>query len=91
MVLRTSVRHTSGNRRQGKRIFKGEIRNRDIPCYYWLLCLLKLFELVSFNPCFREWVSSMIPESKEGLTVFLDGKIDRSTEKWKSMKVCYIS
>lgn len=25
----------------------------DVPCYYWLLCLLKLAEPVSLNPLFQ--------------------------------------
>lgn len=56
----------------------------DVPCYYWLLCLLKLAEPVSLNRCFNEWVKSMMPESVEGLTVSLDGKTIRSTEKMES-------
>lgn len=53
----------------------------DVPCYYWLLCLLKLAKPVSLNRCFHEWVRSMMPESMEGMTVSLDGKTIRSTEK----------
>lgn len=56
----------------------------DVPCYYWLLCLLKLVEPVSLNRCFNEWVKSMLPESMEGMTISLDGKTIRSTEKMDS-------
>lgn len=54
---------------------------KDVPCYYWLLCLLKLVEPTSLNRCFNEWVRSMLPESMEGMTISLDGKTIRSTEK----------
>ncbi len=56
----------------------------DVPCYYWLLCLLKLVRPASLNRCFNAWVRSMMPESMEGLTVSLDGKTIRSTEKMDS-------
>ena len=56
----------------------------DVPCYYWLLCLLKLVEPVSLNCCFHKWVKSMMPESMEGMTISLDGKTIRSTEKMDS-------
>jgi hypothetical protein len=56
----------------------------DVPCYYWLLCLLKLVEPASLNRCFNEWVKSMLPESMEGMTISLDGKTIRSTEKMGS-------
>ncbi len=38
----------------------------DVPCYYWLLCLLKLVGPVLLNHCFNEWIKSMIPKSVEG-------------------------
>ena len=57
---------------------------KDVPCYYWLLCLLKLAKPASLNRCFRKWVKSMLPESMEGMTVSLDGKTIRSTEKMGS-------
>lgn len=55
-----------------------------MPCYYWMLYLLKLVEPVSLNRCFHEWVKSMIPESMEGMTVSLDGRTIRSAEKMES-------
>lgn len=56
----------------------------DVPCYYWMLCLLKLVEPASLNRCFNEWVRAMLPESMEGMTISLDGKTIRSTEKMES-------
>lgn len=49
-----------------------------------MLCLLKLVEPASLNRCFNEWVRAMLPESMEGMTISLDGKTIRSTEKMES-------
>ena len=57
-----------------------------VPCYYWLLCLLKLAEPESLNRCFMNWILSILPENMDGLTVSLDGKTIRSTEKMESYK-----
>jgi len=55
-----------------------------IPCYYWMLCLLKIIKPESFNRCFCNWVHSIIPEDLTGLTLSLDGKTIRSTTKKKT-------
>ena len=52
-----------------------------VPCYYWLLCLLKLVVPKSLNQCFVNWVQSLMPETLEGLTLSIDGKTIRSTAK----------
>lgn len=52
-----------------------------VPCYYWLLCLLKMVKPESLNRCFTEWVRSLVPADKAGLTVALDGKTVCSTAK----------
>jgi predicted transposase YbfD/YdcC len=44
------------------------------PCYYWLLCLLKLVDPESLNHCFIRWVQSMLPEDGPQLTLAFDGK-----------------
>ena len=49
-----------------------------IPCYYWLLCLLKFIKPESLNLCFVQWVESLL-EGRGGLTLSLDGKTVRST------------
>jgi len=54
---------------------------RKVPCYYWLLCLLKLIKPKSLNQCFINWVQSLIPETLEGFTLSFDGKTIRSTGK----------
>jgi predicted transposase YbfD/YdcC len=52
-----------------------------IPCYWWLLSLLRLIEPKSFNRCFIGWVQSLLPADKGKLTLSLDGKAIRSTGK----------
>jgi len=52
----------------------------NIPCYYWMLCLLKLINPASLNECFTKWVQSLC-EPLEGHTLSFDGKTIRSTGK----------
>jgi len=52
-----------------------------IPCYYWLLCLLKLIKPDSLNRCFIKWSQSLMPGGMEGMTISFDGKTIRSTAK----------
>jgi predicted transposase YbfD/YdcC len=53
----------------------------NIPCYYWLLCLLKIITPASFNKCFINWVQSFLPDKLTNLTLSFDGKTIRSTGK----------
>ncbi len=65
--------------------FLGEQFNiRAIPCYYWMLCLMKIIDPNSLNQCFSNWVQSVLPSSKKCLTLSVDGKTVRSTEKMDS-------
>jgi Transposase len=50
-----------------------------IPCYYWLLCLLKLIDPESLNRCFIQWVQTMLPEEGTEMTLSFDGKSICST------------
>ncbi|MDR0512315.1 MAG: ISAs1 family transposase [Treponema sp.] len=52
-----------------------------IPCYYWLLCLLKLIDMKSLNQCLMRWAQSLIPDGKRSMTISFDGKTIRSTGK----------
>ena len=54
---------------------------KKTPCYYWLLCLLKLIVPSSLNQCFINWVQSFIPETLKDFTLSFDGKTIRSTGK----------
>ena len=52
-----------------------------IPCYYWLLCLLKIIKPTSLNQCFVNWVQSFVPKPMKDKTLSCDGKTIRSTGK----------
>ena len=49
----------------------------NIPCYYWLLCLLKIIEPKSLNRCFVKWAQAFLPEGSKDMTLSLDGKTIR--------------
>ena len=67
-----------------KGFLKEKFQLEAVPCYYWLLCLMKLVKPESFNRCFVNWAASMLPENREKLTLSLDGKTIRSTGKMDS-------
>ena len=52
----------------------------DVPCYYWLLCLLKMIDSKSLSECFTNWVKSLLPKKPKEYTVSFDGKTVRSTD-----------
>jgi len=56
----------------------------EIPCYYWLLSMLKLIKPTSPNECFINWSQDMIVGDKKTMTVSFDGKTIRSTGKMDS-------
>ncbi len=66
-----------------KEFLKEKFQINRIPCYYWLLCILKMIKPESMNKCFNAWVMSMLPEDKSH-TVSLDGKTICSTGKMQS-------
>ena len=55
----------------------------NIPCYYWLLCLLKLIDPKSLNHSFVKWVQSLLTDTVKGLTLSFDGKTICSTGKFE--------
>ena len=57
-----------------------------IPCYYWMLCLLKLIEPKSLNQCLMKWSQSLLPAGVEGKTISIDGKTIRSTGKMEKLE-----
>lgn len=62
-----------------KEFLKEKFDIKNIPCYYWFLCLLKLIKPDSLNRCFIQWAQSMLPEKMDGMTIAVDGKTIRST------------
>lgn len=59
---------------------------KTVPCYYWMLCLLKIINPESLNQCFVNWVQSFMPEGVKGMTLSFDGKAIRSTGKISGCK-----
>ena len=55
----------------------------SIPCYYWLLTLLKLIKPESLNQHFTAWATTLLPESLKDMTISFDGKTIRSTGKMR--------
>ena len=54
---------------------------RNVPCCYWLLCLLKIIKPASLNKCLMHWVQSFLTNGVKELTLSFDGKTIRSTGK----------
>jgi len=66
-----------------KGFLKEEFGIKRIPCYYWLLCLLKTVKPQSLSELFTKWVKSLLSHDMTGTTLALDGKTIRSTGKMK--------
>ena len=58
----------------------------QIPCYCWLLGLLKTVKPESLSLCFSNWVASLMPENTGGTTISVDGKTIRFTGKMQRHK-----
>lgn len=56
-----------------------EFEVRHVPCYSWLMSLLKIVKPESFNEYFIKWVQSLVGD--DPLTISFDGKTVRSTAK----------
>ena len=75
--------HQWAENERTREFLKEKFAIKRIPCYYWLLSLLKMVKPESLNRCLNCWVSSIMPKKREGLSVAVDGKTIRSTEKMK--------
>jgi predicted transposase YbfD/YdcC len=62
-------------------VLKESLGIEHIPCYYWLLSLLKIIKPDSLNECFIKWSQSFLPDGVTGKTISFDGKTIRSTSK----------
>jgi predicted transposase YbfD/YdcC len=60
---------------------KKEFGIEHIPCYYWILKLMKIVKPESMNECFMSWIRSFLPNGYEKMTISFDGKTIRSTAK----------
>lgn len=79
----TSQIHQWASSGRVREFLKEKFAIENIPCYYWLLCLLKLVIPESLNRCFVRWAETMLPEKRDGLTISVDGKTIRSTGQMK--------
>jgi len=43
-----------------------------VPCYYWLLCLLKLVKPDSMNRCMARWAQALMPDGAPGVAPCAD-------------------
>lgn len=66
-----------------KELLREEFGIYQVPCYYWITCMLKLIKPESLNKCFENWVRSVMPSKAKKLTISLDGKTVRSTTGMK--------
>jgi hypothetical protein len=67
-----------------KDFLAAHFRIERIPCYYWLLCLLKRIDPQSLNQCLTGWVQSLLPAGMKAMTISFDGKPIRSTAKMEA-------
>ena len=73
--------HQWATTKRGTEFLAKHFAIKRVPCYFWLLCLLKIIDMKSLNECFMNWTQSFLPESTKGLTLSFDGKTIRSTGK----------
>ena len=66
-----------------KELLREEFGIYQVPCYYWITCMLKLIKPESLNKCFENWVRSVMPSKAKKLTISLDGKTVCSTTGMK--------
>lgn len=66
-----------------REFLKEKFHINRIPCYYWLLCLIKMIKPAALNKCFAAWIASMLPAERQ-LTLAVDGKTIRSTAKQRN-------
>ncbi|MDY3215150.1 MAG: ISAs1 family transposase [Ruminococcus sp.] len=79
----SQIQQWASNDRE-REFLKEKFGINHVPCYYWLLCLMKIIKPKLLNKCFVDWVSTVMPENKEKLTISLDGKTVCSTTKMES-------
>ena len=62
-----------------KEFLKEKFQIEHIPCYYWMLVLLKMVKTDTLNQCLMKWAAQFLPEGRGSTTVSMDGKTIRST------------
>ena len=76
----SQIHQWAGNARVREFLVK-HFDRESVPCYYWMLCLLKLIDPKSLNQCLMNWVQSLLPDGAQSMTLSFDGKTIRSTGK----------
>ena len=64
---------------------RGKFAISHIPCYYWLLVLLKMVKTDTLNQCLMKWAAQFLSKDRSQTTISLDGKTIRSTTGMKHM------
>lgn len=62
-----------------REFLKEKFQIEHIPCYYWMLVLLKMVKTDTLSQCLTRWAAQFLPEDRSSTTVSLDGKTIRST------------
>ena len=70
-----------------KEFLNEKFQINHVPCYYWLLVLLKMVKTDTLNECLMKWAAQFLPkpEDRGQTTISLDGKTIRSTTGMKNM------
>jgi hypothetical protein len=76
--------HQWASNERVEKFLKENFKIKKVPCYYWLLCLIKLVKPESLNKRFVEWINSLLLKKEDALTIAVDGKTIRSTAKMNS-------
>ena len=59
---------------------------KHVPCYYWLLVLLKMVKPDTLNTCLMKWAAQYLPADRSQTTISLYGKTIRSTTGMKNIE-----
>lgn len=77
--------HQWANSERVKEYLKEKFAINHIPCYYWLLVLLKMVKTDTLDRCLTQWAGQFMPEERSRMTISVDGKTIRSTTGMKNM------
>ena len=68
-----------------KEFLKEKFAINHIPCYYWLLVMLKMIKTDTLSQCLTRWAAQFMPEDRSQTTISVDGKTICSTTGMKNM------
>ena len=64
-----------------REFLKNSFSINSVPCYFWLLSLMKIIKPESLSEHFAKWVGTLLSENLKDLTWVFDGKSVCSTGK----------